>query len=87
MLAIWARVLNTASPGAADNFFEAGGHSLKAVALMAEVREVFGVDVRLMDFFPAPTARGLAEHIDNLRWLESGGDGSASSGDHEEIII
>ncbi|AQU69570.1 non-ribosomal peptide synthetase [Streptomyces niveus] len=87
VLAIWARVLNTASPGAADNFFEAGGHSLKAVALMAEVREVFGVDVRLMDFFPAPTARGLAEHIDNLRWLESGGDGSASSGDHEEIII
>ncbi|WP_405579612.1 amino acid adenylation domain-containing protein [Streptomyces sp. NBC_01092] len=86
VLDIWARSLATESPGLDDNFFEAGGHSLKAVALMAEVREAFGVEVRLMDFFPRPTARGLAEHIDNLRWLETGA-AATPSGDTEEFYI
>ncbi|WP_433790745.1 amino acid adenylation domain-containing protein [Actinoplanes sp. CA-252034] len=80
LLALWRDVLDADDLGPHDDFFESGGHSLKAVVLMAEVRDVFGVEVRLVDFFPAPTVHGLARHIDELR-------SGAALDDFEETVI
>jgi tyrocidine synthetase-3 len=67
LVKIWAGVLNLSkSPGAVgidDDFFERGGHSLKATLLTAGIHKAFDVTVRLADVFTTPTIRGLAAFI------------------------
>lgn len=46
-----------------DNFFELGGGSLDALDVLAQVREEFGVRVRLRDFFRTGTIRALRNLI------------------------
>lgn len=65
MIAIWAEVLNI-EPGAIgidNNFFEMGGHSLKAVLLVARVHKEFEVKLPLDTVFSSPTVRELAQYI------------------------
>lgn len=57
---IWEALLQTSNVGACDNFFEIGGHSLKASALAARLSEEFGVHVSLRMVFDAPTVEELA---------------------------
>ncbi len=61
--AVWREVLGT-EPGATDDFFVAGGHSLKAVQVLSRLRAAYGVDLTLRDFFAAPTVRGLAGRVE-----------------------
>lgn len=49
--------------GPQANFFAAGGHSLAAVRLAAEVGREFGTTVPLRSFFEDPTPAGLARHV------------------------
>ncbi len=63
VLAIWAGVLGVAGLGRHDNFFAAGGHSLKAAQVIARVRKVFGVELPLRDLFEAPTAAAFARRV------------------------
>ncbi|MDX7986039.1 amino acid adenylation domain-containing protein [Xenorhabdus sp. 12] len=44
---LWAELLNINPPGRQTHFFEAGGHSLLAVALMMRIHQEFGVSVLL----------------------------------------
>ena len=60
MLPFWKRVLGTDSLGVTDDFFALGGHSLKAVSLVAELQKCF--DVTVNDIFEHPTIRALAAH-------------------------
>ncbi|MFJ4689446.1 phosphopantetheine-binding protein [Streptomyces sp. NPDC088789] len=46
-----------------DDFFELGGYSFPAVALLAWVADETGVQVDLREFFKEPTARGLATTV------------------------
>ncbi|MFD6966951.1 amino acid adenylation domain-containing protein [Streptomyces sp. NPDC059949] len=87
LLGVWADVLDLSSASPSDNFFMVGGHSLKAVALIAEVREIFDVEVRLIDFLAAPTVHNLAEQIDNLLWAAGGVQDAAPTDTHEEIVF
>src|SRR6185312_1471975 len=59
----FAEVLETKAVGVHDSFFELGGHSLLATRVVARVRETFGVDVPLRQFFKGPTVAGLAQEI------------------------
>ncbi len=61
---IWARVLELTAVGVTDDFFELGGYSLLAVRMMAEVWEVFALDVPLLGFFQNPTVSGLGAMLE-----------------------
>jgi tyrocidine synthetase-3 len=52
-----ARISVTAS------FFELGGQSLKAIALVGEVYKQLGVELKVSDVFRSPTVRALAKRI------------------------
>jgi amino acid adenylation domain-containing protein len=63
---IWAEVLGFEVAGIRENFFELGGHSLLATKVVARVRQTMSIEIRLRDFFVAPTISGLADRIDEL---------------------
>jgi FkbM family methyltransferase len=60
---IWDEALGRENTSPADNFFEAGGHSLVATRVITRVRDVFRVDVPLRVLFECPTVTDLARFI------------------------
>jgi iturin family lipopeptide synthetase A len=64
LLEIWRQVLGVNTPiGTDDNFFEIGGHSMKATIMAAKIHKEMQVDVPLADIFQGPTIKELAETI------------------------
>lgn len=60
---LWNEVLGVSKSGIDDNFFEYGGHSLKASVLAAKIRQEFQVVVEMKEIFSKPTIRELAKCI------------------------
>ena len=60
---IWERVLQRRPSGAQANFFDLGGHSLQAVAVMHEVSRTLGLQVPVSLLFQEPTIAGLARRL------------------------
>ncbi|WMW41434.1 plipastatin non-ribosomal peptide synthetase PpsC [Bacillus subtilis] len=60
---LWEDVLKNGPVGIHDNFFDRGGHSLKATALVSQIAKEFDVQVTLKDVFAHPTVEGLATVI------------------------
>jgi len=77
MAEIWREVLKADHIGVEDNFFDLGGHSLRAVAMIALVRERLAVNVLLTELFENPTIAGLcaqpafAAHADDVMSAEA----------------
>jgi acetoacetyl-CoA synthetase len=63
LIAIFERVLGRGAVGPDDDFFDLGGDSILAIALMAEIEQVFGQDLPMTTVYDAPTVRALAEFI------------------------
>jgi yersiniabactin nonribosomal peptide synthetase len=61
---LWQALLTAETVSANDNFFTLGGDSLSATQAVAQIREQFGVQVSLADFFHSADLRALATHID-----------------------
>jgi acetyltransferase-like isoleucine patch superfamily enzyme/acyl carrier protein len=53
------------------SFFELGGDSLKAGALVSAVRKRFSVAITVADLFTSPTIASLAQHLSYLLALET----------------
>ncbi len=51
------------SIGIDDNFFQVGGHSLKATALSTRIKKEFNVNMPLAEIFKNPTVKGQAGYI------------------------
>ncbi|MEA5516078.1 amino acid adenylation domain-containing protein, partial [Nodularia sp. UHCC 0506] len=60
---IWSQVLGLSDIGIHDNFFELGGHSLLATQVVAQVRDVFQVEIPLRSLFATPTIATLSQAI------------------------
>jgi acyl carrier protein len=63
LIKIWEEVLEKSPVGIHDNFFEIGGHSLKAVKIVSYIFKVFGVKTELKSIFANPTVSQLAAVI------------------------
>ncbi len=57
---IWSEVLGLQRVGIFDNFFDLGGHSLKATQLMSRIRSSFQIELPLSILFEASTVAELA---------------------------
>ncbi|MFM7855792.1 MAG: non-ribosomal peptide synthetase [Flammeovirgaceae bacterium] len=71
LLSIWCSVLKMiTSEGDFSmdvNFFEVGGHSLKAIQLLKKIREQLGVKIPLKDFFKNPTLALLNDCVSSFK--------------------
>ena len=61
---IWKSVLKLDQVGAEDNFFEIGGHSLRATVVLAHVNKAFQVELGIRALFESPTVAGLARQVE-----------------------
>ncbi|MDW9383054.1 phosphopantetheine-binding protein, partial [Chryseobacterium sp. JV558] len=59
------------SIGVYDNFFDLGGHSLKATAILAKARTAFKVNLNISELYNLPTIEGMAKEINRKQWLNS----------------
>ena len=60
---IWATVLGRESISLSDDFFETGGHSLLATRVMAQLRQVLGVEMPLRTLFDHPRLADFAQVV------------------------
>jgi amino acid adenylation domain-containing protein len=63
LVRIWQEVLGVPRVGVRDNFFEAGGHSLLAVRLMAQIQQRFGKELPLSILFQGGTVEEMAARL------------------------
>jgi amino acid adenylation domain-containing protein len=63
VLELWKKVLSVETMGIDDNFFDFGGHSLKAVQLMTEIKKMKEVSIPLASLISNPTVRTFASLI------------------------
>jgi amino acid adenylation domain-containing protein len=68
LLALWRQVLDDDALGLDDNFFERGGHSLKAVQLLTQIERVFGRRLPLATLVEAPTVGQLEQVLSRADW-------------------
>jgi aryl carrier-like protein len=64
---IWADVLGVEQVGIYDNFFDLGGDSIRATAIVARVRATYGVDVPLRSLFDEPTLGRLSAKLETMQ--------------------
>jgi acyl carrier protein len=79
-------MLNVTRVGIYDNFFDLGGHSLLATRVISRLREVFGVELPLLDLFEEPTVAGLAERLEVVRQSRSAPSIAAPKSDNVEEL-
>ncbi|CAH1209053.1 Tyrocidine synthase 3 [Paenibacillus plantiphilus] len=70
LLAIWQKILKRNDIGIRDHFFEIGGHSLKAMAMISEVYSVFGRQITVNQLMEDATVQGLALKIEQAEEVE-----------------
>lgn len=74
---VWNTVLGR-TPGLDDNFFDVGGHSLRAVAVFRQLADRIEAPIALTDVFRFPTMRSFAAHLD-------GASGDVATDDREPV--
>ena len=61
---IFEEILGVKSVGIEDNFFEMGGHSLRATRLVNQIEAKMGIRLPLKTIFAAPTVELLAKEVE-----------------------
>ena len=62
--AIWEEVLRCPPRSLDADFFDAGGDSLRAMLVVARTQELLACELTLLEFFDAPSVRGIARVIE-----------------------
>ncbi|WP_161519933.1 amino acid adenylation domain-containing protein [Bacillus cereus] len=60
---IFSPILGINRIGIKDNFFDLGGNSLQATLVVSNIRNIFGIEINLIDFFQSPVVETLGEQI------------------------
>ncbi|MCP4153294.1 MAG: amino acid adenylation domain-containing protein, partial [bacterium] len=63
LVEIWQQVLGLKPIGITDNFFEMGGHSLKAITIITKIKKTFQVELPLLKLFENPFIKKQAQDI------------------------
>ncbi len=61
---LWQELLKVEKIGINDNYFEAGGHSLLAMRLIADIQKTFGMEIAVKEIFEFTTIRELARFLE-----------------------
>jgi len=78
----WQEVLGYSPVGINDNFFDVGGHSLMAAALVIRARKEFDIEIPLRDLLETPTIAQLSDLVENHVWLQQ----KQSQSDDVEVL-
>jgi len=81
--AMFADILQVERVGANDSFLQLGGDSLRGVRLLAQLREAFGLTMRLDSLFREPTVAAIARTIDGeapISWPDATRSHPAATG-------
>lgn len=70
LIGIWEEILGRTGIGIMDNFFDLGGHSLKATRVIAKIHEMFGVKIDMKSLFVEPTITHLSDYIETIQWMD-----------------
>ena len=84
IIAMWQDILERDKIGIRDNFFDMGGHSLKATRVISKIQEVYGVKVDLKNLFIDPTVEHLSDYVETLTWMEAQSNNASVE---EELIL
>ncbi|WP_343674179.1 amino acid adenylation domain-containing protein [Chitinophaga sp.] len=60
---MWQELLGEKDIGTRDNFFDAGGHSLKMMQLLTRINKTFSIHINIINIFKDPTIENIAEQI------------------------
>ena len=63
LVTIWQELLEVDKIGVHDNFFDLGGHSLKAMYLLNYIQKEFGATIKIKTIFEQPTIQELGIYI------------------------
>ncbi len=83
----WQTALGVSSVGIRDSFFDLGGHSLIAAALINYIRQEFKVDISLVELLESPTIENVCELIEAKLWLRQADMTEEMSDDTETLVI
>ncbi|MGV3610689.1 MAG: amino acid adenylation domain-containing protein [Fluviicola sp.] len=82
---IWEEILEISPIGIRDNFFDLGGHSLKATRVLSKIQLEFGVKIDLKNLFIDPTVEHLANYIETVLWIEN--DSNVNDVEQDQIVL
>jgi acyl carrier protein len=85
--ALWSELLHVDGIGLDDDFFDLGGDSITAVALVTRLRAAFGCEPGLAVLFERPTIAGISQVIDMLALTSRGPALTAASAKREEFEL
>jgi amino acid adenylation domain-containing protein len=84
LVQIWQEILGREKIGIKDNFFDLGGHSLKATQLISKITTAFGVGIGIKTVFLEPTIESIAQRI---VFIQAQHKRKEEKGDMQEIEI
>lgn len=67
LIKIWEDVLQKKNISIYDNYYDLGGHSLKALEMFMKITKVFGKDIKLEDVLSNPTINELSVVVDEIK--------------------
>lgn len=76
---IWKKALGRSHIGSNENFFDAGGTSLKAVVVVAMIRKELKKNISIVALFESPTIALLAARLDESKAAESASEAATSA--------
>jgi acyl carrier protein len=85
LIAIWETILEKNNIGIEENFFDLGGHSLKATRVISKIRELYGIKIDMQYFFLAPTIENLSNYIRSARSIQNSFE--VEAGEEDEMIV